>query len=482
MSIAKHSFYNAAGMVAPMLVSLVTIPIYLGQIGIERFGILALCWTVLGQLGFLNLGLGPALTQKLASDRHGEETDPSRLFWTAAWLNIVMALLAGALIFAVAPYYFATLSDLPADIRGEIGPAVPFLAATVPVAMMVSVPNGALVGREKFLAQNVIGSLSSVLVAVLPLAASFVFGPRLDYLIAAALIGRVASLLFLYRACVPAVPVRRPTFDGGLLKPLLVFGGWMTLVNMIAPLVVTADRFIIGGLLGAAAVSIYVIPYQLAQKLRIIPHSLVQALFPRMAYSNAEQRDRLVTEGMAALSCVMTPLAILAIAVIGPFMHLWVGSAVATQASPIGYILIAAYWINSFARIPWTLLQAEGRPDLCAKALALNLVPYAVALYFGLIYLGVTGAAAAWAFRAITETVSLYGFTGRGRALLKLAVPAVLVTSATVVALATPINATPRWLAMLLLGAVAAVVAYRTAPELLRRVTGLAALSRRLAT
>lgn len=479
MSVAKHSIYNVAGSLAPVLVGLVTVPIYLAEIGIERYGILSLCWVILGQLSFLNLGLGPALAQKLASERAETKSSPSGLFWTATWLNLGMGFIAALLVLAVAPIYFGTVTNLPSTIQRELGPAIPYVAASVPAAMLVSVLNGALQGREKFLAQNVIGSISSILVVVLPLLASFAFGPRLDHLIAAALIGRVASLLSLYLASVPAVPVARPVFDGALAKPLLVFGGWMTLVNIIAPIIVTADRFVIGTFLGAAAVTIYVVPYQLAQRLRILPEGLVRALFPRMAYSSPEQRDRLVNDGVSALVCLMTPLAVLAIAIVGPFMHLWVGGMIAAQSNPVAYILIAAFWVNSFARIPWTLLQAEGRPQVCAMLIALNVVPYVAALYFGIIYLGVIGAAAAWAFRACLETSSLYVFTGRARPLSTLILPGGLVSSAMLIALATPLHSPLRWALLVVIGMGSGLLSYYTMPAFLRKFVRFPLPSRR---
>ena len=58
---------NVAGMVLPMLVGVLTVPGLLKRLGPEQFGVLALGWALVGYFGFLDLGMGRALTQYLAS-------------------------------------------------------------------------------------------------------------------------------------------------------------------------------------------------------------------------------------------------------------------------------------------------------------------------------------------------------------------------------------------------------------------------------
>jgi O-antigen/teichoic acid export membrane protein len=67
MSIRRHTAYNLMGAIVPLAVSLITIPIYLKMIGAERYGTLAILWTFMGYFGFMNLGLGRAVAQRLAS-------------------------------------------------------------------------------------------------------------------------------------------------------------------------------------------------------------------------------------------------------------------------------------------------------------------------------------------------------------------------------------------------------------------------------
>ncbi|HLL30472.1 MAG TPA: hypothetical protein VK403_05705, partial [Allosphingosinicella sp.] len=110
--------------------------------------------------------------------------------------------------------------------------------------------------------------------------------------------------------------------------------------------------------------------------------------------------------------------------------ELWIGEALAAQAAPVALILIVGAWANSFAQAPFVMLQASGRPDLASRLLVAEIVPYWAALIGGIHAFGLVGAAAAWALRAIVDTLLLYAFAGLGLAQLKpLAVPACLVAA-----------------------------------------------------
>src|SRR5450759_1913386 len=82
--IAKNTLINLFGQVLPLLVGIITIPMLIKGLGIERFGILTLAWIVIGYFGLFDLGLGRALTQIIAHRLGKEEAmELSGLVWTA---------------------------------------------------------------------------------------------------------------------------------------------------------------------------------------------------------------------------------------------------------------------------------------------------------------------------------------------------------------------------------------------------------------
>jgi O-antigen/teichoic acid export membrane protein len=107
MSSRRHAFnigLNVTGMVLPMLVGVVTVPGLLQRLGEERFGILALGWVLVGYFGFLDLGMGRALTQYLASaDKAGTSRQEQATVACAArrllgGLSLLLALVLSLLL------------------------------------------------------------------------------------------------------------------------------------------------------------------------------------------------------------------------------------------------------------------------------------------------------------------------------------------------------------------------------------------------
>jgi O-antigen/teichoic acid export membrane protein len=437
MSVARHTVYNIAGAAVPVLVSLVTVPAYLSVVGFARYGILAICWLMLGYFNLFDLGLGRAVSQKLASLEAATPEERSRVFWTAIFLSAALIAIAVLLFFPVSWIVLNRMHFDAQSLRSEVLLALPWLTATVPFGIANGVVAGSLEGRRRFLEINLIGSFSTVAGAVLPLGVAIVFGPALWHLVAAALFGRGISMTLLALACRRAVPVLAPTRPHradavGLLR----FGGWATLTNTVGPVLYLWDRFAIGAVIGSAAVGLYVVPFNLIAQLTVLPTSLASALFPRIAAASEEDGRRITGESVGLLAFVLTPITLGVFMVVGPFLDLWLGSATGEPAAPIAFILATGGWANSLARVAFAELQARGRPDLPARTHLAELLPYLVLLYLGLKTLGIAGAAGVWSLRCIADALILFYFSRVGlRSLLPLLADFALVAAGMAVSL-----------------------------------------------
>ena len=474
MSISKHATYNVLGAVLPLGVTLITVPLYLDVVGIERYGVLTICWVVLGYLGFLDLGLGAAVSQKIAAAGEGDQESAQAVFWTAAWLSLAAGLLGTILLYAGAAVYFAT-GELTSAFRSEIRDAIPMLAAMLPVVMISSVAGGALHGRQRFLAINLISTASSTLMAVLPLMIAYLWSPTLQGLIAGALAARGLGLVLQFWNCRGAVPLSGPAVPRKeLISSLLKFGGWVTISTAVAPLLLTIDRVAIGALLGAAAVAAYSIPFSLIARMSIIPGSLSSALFPRFAAGTDQESKRLTHVAISVIAVTMTPVCVLVIAAVEPFFTLWLGAELAGVSSPVAYLLIVGVWTNSFAFVPHSLLQGSGRPDVVSKIHVAEILPYWGILAACLFAFGLPGAALAWAARTTADSGLLFWRSGIGLPVLRtLMTPLWLVLAAALSAAFLPGPLRYAALATILLGSVLWSLLAMPDPlrDLLRRAT-----------
>ncbi len=65
--------WSLAGLTLPLVVAALTIPALLAHLGAERFGMLALAWGLVGYAAALDLGVGRAVTHRIAVLRMGDE-------------------------------------------------------------------------------------------------------------------------------------------------------------------------------------------------------------------------------------------------------------------------------------------------------------------------------------------------------------------------------------------------------------------------
>jgi O-antigen/teichoic acid export membrane protein len=448
VSIRRHTIYNLAGSLLPLTVTLFTVPVYLRLIGEERFGILALVWVLLGYFGLFDFGLSRATAQRIATLKEAEPSARTETFWTALILNTGLGVLGGFLIWPFAYIFFSRYFQVSEGFRLEILSSVPWLIAAVPVAIVSGVLTGALQGRERFLELNVISLFGTVLFQILPLGVAWLVSPSLNWLLPVALISRALTFLLLFNQCRKHVPIQgKMTFNSALVRPLIQFGGWVTVTSMVGPLMMVLDRVIIGALSGAKAVTFYTVPFDLANRVTILPSSLAAAIFPRLAAADGDERDRIFTLALRTMAVVITPLIIIGLFIMKPFITWWLNAQFATEAALVGQILLLGFWANCFALMPYSRLQAQGRPDIVAKVHLGELLPYLGFLYIALNLWGIEGAALTWSLRATVDCLLLFALSGVSLKFARfLVVPITLLILAAVGALTIPSGSSTFWL------------------------------------
>jgi O-antigen/teichoic acid export membrane protein len=200
------------------------------------------------------------------------------------------------------------------------------------------------------------------------------------------------------------------------MRALLKFGGWITASNLIGPLMVYLDRFVIASLIGVAAVTYYVTPYEIVTRLWLIPGALVATLFPVFAMKAQSDQSRTANfsrSSATALFVLMFPICLAIVAFAEDGLRLWIGQDFAEKSTAILRWLTVGVLVNSIAQIPFALIQSAGRADLTAKLHIAELPFYLLVLWWLIGRYGVLGAAIAWTLRAAVDALLLVVYSKR---------------------------------------------------------------------
>lgn len=401
-----------------MLLALVCIPILIRGLGKERFGVLTLAWALIGYASLFDLGLGRALTQLVAQKLgSGEEHEVASVAWTSLVLMCLLGVVGAGVVLLIAPWLVDRMLKIQDALRREVLISFYLLGISIPAVIVTSGLRGLMEAHQRFDLVNIlrvpmgIFSFGSPLL-VLP------FSNRLVPIVSVLVVGRFiwcgAHLLFCFRV---APELRdRIAWHSAAAGPLLRFGGWMTVSNVVSPMMVTLDRFLIGTVISVTAVAYYATPYEVATKFLPVAGALVSVMFPAFSTSSVQNLSRtalLFDRSLKCLFALLFPLVLLVILVSPDALTIWLGADFAQHSFRVLQWLTLGIFINCLAQVPFAMVQGLGRPDVAAKLHLLELPVYAATLYWLTKTHGIDGAAVAWTARVAVDALALLILTSR---------------------------------------------------------------------
>ena len=368
--IARNTLWNLAGYSAPLVAAIAVIPILIRSLGTARYGVLSIAWGMAGYFGFFDIGLDNALT-KLIAERIGQRSEEIRDLIYTAFVIMAATGVAGGIILAALSHSLAySWFTVPSALAHESAVAFCIFAAAIPFVITSSCFRGTLAAYQRFDLINHVQIVAGLFSFLSPLAV-LLFSHSLIYIVGALVIGRVLAWGAYLWMCFQVKPslgyLPRPRWNA--VRPLITFGGWMSLSAITDPIFLYSDRFVLGVVASVSAVAYYATPFDMVVRLWLIPDALNAALFPNYASSFREDRgvttSLLEKAGNYLFPAVLAPVLVI---VLFPreILSLWISPDFALHSARVLALLACGVFLSSIARIPWTLLVAC-RPDLPAK-------------------------------------------------------------------------------------------------------------------
>ncbi len=411
--LARNTIWNLIGNGSPMIVAVFSIPILIHSLGKDRFGVLALVWGLIGYASLFDMGLGRALTQLVANKLgSGDEHEIPTLVWTSLVLMLILGVLGAVLLVAISAWLVHNSLKIPAELQPEVLWGFYLVGISVPIVISTAALRGLLEAYQRFGLINALRIPMGVFAYLGPLLV-LPFSKSVFAIVVVLVLGRVIGWAAHLLLCVKVVPALRNCirWQGAAVRPLVRFGSWMTVSNLVNPLMTTLDRFVIGSLVSVAAVAYYTTPYEMVSKLWLIPSSLVAVMFPAFSTSFARDPNRtavLYGRTMKYLLLALFPIILVIVVLAQDGLRVWLGADFAQHSARTLQWLAAGLFINGLAAAPFAVVQGAGRPDLTAKLHLIELPAYLVALFWLTKLWGIEGAAIAWTGRVTLDALVLF--------------------------------------------------------------------------
>lgn len=413
--LVRNTVLNLAGQVLPALCAIVSMPALIHRLGSERFGILMLAWMSIGYFNIFDFGLGRALTRAVAA-RLGtpSEGEIPRFFWSTLISTGLLGIVGAVVLVRSGHFLAANVFKVPVSLILETEQSLWIIAGCLPFVIMAASTRGYLEATQDFIKINFIQIPLGIGFYLLPLLVCF-FTTSVPVIIAALVLLRVC-VWFAYVVAsmrTPNLAGKGIQFESSVLPELLKFGGWIAFSNLVIPAIAYADRFLVGMLLSLSAVTYYSTPYELINRLWVIPFALMSVVFPALTselVASPVRAARLYFRANKVLFAVFAPLAVVVILLAPWGLGVWVGAEIAAQSAEVMQILMIAMFINIFGLAPTAMLDALGKPAVTAISHVVQFPIYVAALWFLIPKYGLRGAAIIWVVRNLVDTLTLAYF------------------------------------------------------------------------
>jgi O-antigen/teichoic acid export membrane protein len=410
MSIVRNSAWNLTGMVVSTLFTIPSFAIYSRSLGVELLGLLTLAFSIVGYASSFDLGLSRALIRQVSIHIDDKGTVKAYMGTTTVFVGVVSLVIA-AIVWAGSGWLTTYLNVSPVH-RADATASFHWLSLSVPPYVLSLVGSAYFEGKEDFKMVNIVRAATGALNAIAGVVCVY-WVPTLSAVVAALCASRwllCVAVFVLYRADVNHDDtVKRPalwTFDRAALRSSLSYGGWLTVTNVIGPVMGYFDRFVLSHVAGARVVAFYTMPAEIIARLLQLPGAVSKALFPRLSkrHHTAAEDRRIGT----LLTLAFSVLIIVPFFTFAPLLlSVWMGPGYAAESAIVLRILLVGFFFNSLAFAPFTDLQARGYSKTTAVIHAAQVIPYLAALILLTYFYGITGTAITWTARTVIDYVLL---------------------------------------------------------------------------
>jgi len=410
--LASNTLWNLFGQILPLLLAVAVIPMLIKSMGVSRYGFLTLAWVLIGYAGLFDFGISRAMTRLVAKHvADGDKAAADQVARAGSSFMLLFGFVVGLLLFGFSEVLVDRWLKVQTELKGEAINSLRLLALSVPIVLLTAAYRGVLEAHQAFKPLAMIRVVMGALTYLGPLLA-LTLSKRLEVVVGTIVLMRVLANYLHARVCQQSTQYhyRWNVPDRVVTKKLFALGGWMSVSNIVSPVMTYMDRFILGGMVTIELVAYYATPYDMITRVMILPYAFMGALFPVLAGmgSDHERIQKTYSTTIRILFLLMLPITFTAIVLAHPIMELWLGGTFALHGAPVLQLLALGVMANTLAQAPANLIQSAGNPKWMALLHIIELPLFLFAIWFFTTRYGIVGTAFSWSLRMVIDSVILH--------------------------------------------------------------------------
>jgi O-antigen/teichoic acid export membrane protein len=349
------------------------LPFNVAHLGTSGYGLWVLAASVTAYFSVLDMGYSGALVKFVAQYRARRDVRAlneilSTLFFVFVLAAAVMYGVAGVLAL-----YIDRIFQLSPDQTHTARIVLLVVTLNVAASTAFSVFGGVINGFQRYDLNNIVGSASSVVTALVNVAV-LLAGYGLIVLVVAMTAVRVLTL-WVYRAnayrVFPGLRVRATLFRRERLREVTGFSIHMAVIDWANKLNYSVDALVIGAFVNTTAVAVWAIAQRLAEFAQRLANQLNDILFPAVVENDTAARldrlQRIFIEGTKLSLATVVPLSGAMLLLAQPLITAWVGPEF-TGSVRLLQVLSVVVMIRVGNATGMTLLKGAGSHRILAVA------------------------------------------------------------------------------------------------------------------
>lgn len=368
VSIIHGLVTGVANRMIGVAVSLLSVPLTIGYLGSERYGVWTLISSLLAWLNLADLGIGSGLTNAIAGALGSERPDLVRAHVSTAFAVLIStALTMGAIVAALWPVidWVDIFNVKTTSAQNEVGPAMAAAIAVFLLSFPLSVISRTFNASQNGKIANYWAAAGNVLSLVALFVVTRTHGGLLLLVLAVSGTGlavQCVSGFWLFTKFKPEFSPRLGHVQRASARVIMSVGVQFFFIQILALSVFQTDALLIAHFLGAAQVPIYSLTFKLFEFTSLLQNIMFGYLW--VAYVEAISRGdidwvRKTFKRTLAFSVGSTFAAVIPLIFIAqPFIGIW---SRGTITPPFDLVL----WMAA-----WSLINAFCSPIACVIAAA----------------------------------------------------------------------------------------------------------------